>query len=187
MEHIDYNYLLVGAAVLVAVLSLWANLWAGFGRSGDDEHQRQLTKASATLGLFWIYSATIIALLALAFILIGQYKEGLCQWWRDFFHDLGFGFLIAGFIMAIINMLESAWSVYHKVSCDLTAFDPYPGFDAADVNRRLLCEIFCIVLLLLAVSVFGKMLDPWFWSGYLLILGYGYYIYRRITSRRPKI
>lgn len=188
MQEIDYTYLFAGVAVLIALLSLWANLWVSFGRSGklDDNSEIERRKASATLGLIWIYSAILISLMSVAFILMGKYWENLSQCWRDFFGELGFSFLITAFIMAIINMFESTWSAFWKGLRGITAFHSYPGFEVDRLNWCLLSRVSAIIVFLLTCSSLGVMVDHRLWWGYLLVFAFAAYTYLGLTKRRGR-
>lgn len=171
IEMIDWNYLLVGAAILIALLSLWAQLWVSFGGSGGRGKQ-----VSATLGLFWIYMAMVIAMLGLGLLLVGKYWEGSLCFDTS---ELCFGFLMTSFIMGLANIFESTVSVFLKGKRNKTAFDPL--FEQPpELNRRRLLKLAGLALSLLIVSCLGVSCNHWFWLGYVLILGFAIHEYRKL-------
>jgi hypothetical protein len=181
MRQLDYGYLLAGAAVLVALLSLWANLWISFGRNKDDADRR---KAATSLGLFWIYCATVVALLAIGLVLLGKYWEGASDCWRDMIHGLGFAFLITAYLMSLLNMFESSFSIFYKASKGLTAFDSHPDLKSTMLNTGLLTRLTVSIVLLLACSIMVVLLNHWFWILYIPIVAYLICLYRRTVKGR---
>lgn len=173
IENIDWSYLLVGGAILIALLSLWAQLWFSFGSSRGRGEQ-----VSATLGLFWIYMAIAIAMLGFGLLLVGKYWEGsLCF---DI-SELSFGFLMTAFIMGLANIFQSTVSVFSRGKRNKTAFDPL--FEhPPELNRRRLLKLVGLASSLLLVSYLGVSINHWFWSGYLLILGFAIYEYQKLMG-----
>lgn len=171
IENIDWTHLLVVSAILIAILSLWAQLWVGFG--GNKDRSRQV---SATLGLFWIYMAILIALLGLGLLLVGRYWEG------SLFFDtskLCFGFIITSFIMGLVNITQSTVSVFSKGKRNKTAFDPL--FEQVpELNKRRLLKLVGFAISLLIVSYLGVAYSHSIWLGYVPILILGIYEYRQL-------
>lgn len=163
METPDWNYLLVAAGILIAILSLWAQLWVGFG--GNKDNRDDVKLVSATLGLFWIYMAILIAMIGLALVLVGRYWEG------GFIFDTSeicFGFIMTSFIMGLANIFESTLSIFLKGRRNKTAFDP--RFEHVPELKCRLVKLVGFALSLLLVSCLGVALNHLFWLGYVAIL-----------------
>jgi len=172
IENIDWSYLLIGGAILIALLSLWAQLWVSFGSSRGRGEQ-----VSATLGLFWIYMAIAIAMLGFGFLLVGKYWEGSLPFDTS---ELSFGFLMSSFIMGLANIFQSTVSVFSKGKRNKTAFDSL--FEhPPELNRRRLLKLVGFALSLLIVSYLGVSCNHWFWSGYALILAFAIHEYRKLS------
>ena len=119
---------LTATGLLIAVLSLWAQLWAHFGTISHDACMRSRRDA-ASLGLFWIYTAIAIAVVAFGLLLTNMLSLNLS--WRDHIERIAQGFVVTALLMGLANVAESAVSVLCKVWKGGTAFDPAgkaPGF-----------------------------------------------------------
>lgn len=169
MEDINYTYLFAGLAVLITVLALWANLWVSFARSDaqDSNIEKRHKKTSATLGIFWIYTATLIALVSVAFVLMGKYWVDLPSGQQNWCSQLGFGFLMTAVIMALLNIFESALSVLFKGLRGKTAFDSLSGVESEKLWIYFTIEI-VIILMLLAFSTMGVLECHRWWWFYIL-------------------
>lgn len=174
IETLDWTQLLVVAAILIAILSLWAQLWISFGGNKD-----RIKQVSATLGLFWIYMAILIAMVGLGLLLVGRYWEGSFCFDTS---ELCFGFLMTSFIMGLVNILQSTVSVFSKGKRNKTAFDPL--FEQMpELNKRRLLKLVGFALSLLIVSYLGVAYRHWLWSGYAPILILAFYEYRQLHRR----
>lgn len=169
----DLNYLLVAAGVLIALLSLWAQLWVNFGKKD------RITQHTASIGLLWIYLSIVIAMASIGVVLIGEYWEGLTTWnisvfnkdLKTFLFDLGFGFLVTSFLMGIANMTESAVSIVYKGQHGKTAFDSIPDkAPSPSKYRKTLRTLLLIALTLLIISVFGSIWNHWVYLGYIPLI-----------------
>lgn len=167
IEMPDWTYLLVAAGILIAILSLWAQLWVGFG--GDKDKIKQV---SATLGLFWIYMAILIAMIGLGLLLMGRYWEGSFCFDTS---DLCFGFIMTAFIMGLANIFESTVSIFLKGRRNKTAFDP--RFEHVPELKCRLLKLIGFALSLLLVSCLGVALNHLFWLGYVPIVIWASYEY----------
>jgi hypothetical protein len=107
---LDVNSLLIGAAILVVILSIWALGWITIGKDGDTNR-----KSFISLRLFWIYSAIIFAMLAITLSIIKVHVEGLAEikihfldtTLKEFTIQLAFSCVITAFIMGFVNIVDS--------------------------------------------------------------------------------
>jgi len=163
MDKIDFDAFIIIAGILVTIQVIWAQFWLNQGRTTEDKRRQ----ASATVGLYWTYIAIIMAMVSLALFLMDKYWEGGLSWTV---YEWGIGFFITSFLMGMINMMESSYSLLRRVLKGKTAFD-YVGIDPAKLNLCLLLKIAGIVILpLLTVSLLGVLLTHWWFWGYMVVV-----------------
>jgi len=182
----NYNIIslfLVACAILIALLSLWAQLWVSFGKNQDNSR-----KISASYGLFWIYTAILFAMAAISIILVRQYWEGLSQQafilsrpLPQFLEELGFSFLISSFIMGLVNITQSAVSILIKALRGRTAFESLVNEDR--IRAAWLFTLAVLALITLAVAWLGIVFCKLWWLGYIVIGCVGIFVYWALHRR----
>ena len=130
MGNIDYTYFIAVAAILIALMSLWAQTGVKYGESSNDIKKRDRIRASATAGLLWIYMAIAIAVLSLCALLAGKYWEGGLDW----VFEWGFGFLSAAIVMCFISVLESTIHLFNKAMQGKTHFEYHGGINPKSIR-----------------------------------------------------
>lgn len=181
MKELDYTYLIAGAAILVTLLSLWAQSWVRLGSNVNRGELRQRKQASATIGLLWVYMATVIAILAIGLFLIGRYWEG-SEGSLDWVFEWGIGFLIVAFLMGLANMAESTLLLFLRICKGKTAFDASFGVDSSKLGKKLSIKLAVIVLSLLVVSISGVVYAHWIWWFWLPIFAFALYEYYELIQ-----
>lgn len=162
MEQIDYTYIIAVAAILIALMSLWAQSWVKYGESSSETEKRDRTRASATVGIIWIYMAIVIAVLSLCALLAGKYWEGGLDWAFEW----GFGFLITAVLMCFINILESTIHLFNKAMHGKTYFEHHGGINPK-IIKEMTIKSLIIVLITLTISLLGVIVNHWLWWLYL--------------------
>jgi len=171
------NYLLIAAAILVTILSVWAQIW--INRTSDENEGKKIT---ASLGLFWIYMAILYAMTAIAFVLVGQYWEGLSYSCKSIMTDFGFGCFITAFIMGLVNIGESTLSAFIKGWRRQVAFDSLG--DSIKLDRGWYIKLAVLALSIFIISTLGVIFYHWVYLGYIIIAGYGAFQYYRLVCRK---
>jgi len=157
-------------AVLIAVLSLWAQLWYRYADHSKTSDKPKAILVSATFGLFWIYIAILLALIALAMLI----SQALFDW--DIV-SCAQGFIITSFLMGFLNIADSTYSILIKVHKDMTAFQPLLHVESIASLKCWFCVTILFALLLLLFSVLATMLSRWWFVGDLVIILIGFLLY----------
>ena len=179
----DSSYLLASVAVLVALLSLWAQGWVNFAVAKEPYKKKSTTaeearkKASATLGLFWIYIAVFFAMVGIGLLLVEDLVGlSICT------SQIAMGCIITSFLMGLANIVESIVSTFRKVKRGKTIFDTL--FKEEEVRKRWLVCIIVIAISLFLVSLFWVSCRGWIWLGYLLIVVAAICKYCKLTREK---
>ena len=163
----------------MAVLSLWALLWVSFTRDGEGGVSK---KRTAAIGLFWIYCAITIAVVALGLLLWSEFFGCACP--NSHARRIAEGLLVASFAMGITNVFQSAISIGIKIWRGKTVFD-----------AKVECPVglyrwspVVISLLGIALSVFSVLAvyyDRLFLIGgaFLIAAVLAYFVYKMCTYR----
>jgi len=179
LETLDYNLLVAVAAILVAVLALWLRGWAGFAGERVRAQANRRIKVSSTLGTLWIYMALVIAFTSLGLLLAGKYWEG--GW--ELAAEVGFGFFITAFLMALSNVFESTVTLLRRVFQGDTIYDDPRGIDPSKYGKSLLLQIIGIACGSLLFSTLGVVCQHWWWIGLAPVWAYGLCVYIWLTRR----
>jgi hypothetical protein len=169
MDTSTISLFLVACGILIALLSLWAQLWVNFGKSNDTSKQ-----IAASYGLFWIYTAILFAMVAICLVLVRQYWEGLPQQSSilsrplpQFLEELGFSFLITSFIMGLTNITESAVSIVIKAFKGRSAFESLVTENK--ISKAWLITMAILALAILIITWLGITFCKLYWLGYILV------------------
>ena len=125
----ESGYLLTATALLIAVFSFRAQLWFSFTRvrkdecwkNDEDKKDERSRKVFGSFGLFWIYIAIAIAMIAFGFLLAGEFFGIGCP--DSHACRIAKGLVIASLWMGLAEIVESAFSVFLKAWRDKTASD----------------------------------------------------------------
>lgn len=175
------------AAILLAILSLWAKLWVDFAKKEEEDGYSK--RVFATIGIFWIYLAIFIAMLALAMSVS-----------KEFFSvDLSKaaeGLIIASFLMGLVNIAESIVSIWWKVHLDKTAFEATEDIKATGKSmiwyRCWFCFMTAFAILLATFSVISRYCSAWWLFGDIVVLlgiliaGYSQFKSRNVIRTNSK-
>lgn len=186
MDISTVSLFLVACGILIALLSLWAQLWVNFGKSNDNARQ-----IAASYGLFWIYTAILFAMAAVSLVLVKQYWEGLPQQpyilsrpLPQFIEELGFSFLVSSFIMGLANITESAVSIVIKAFKGRNAFEPLVNENK--ISKAWLITIAIIALVILIVTWLGITFCKLYWLGYIGVVVSGVVAFLLLNAgKRP--
>ena len=184
MDQSAVALFLVACGVLIALLSLWAQLWANYGKN-----QGNGRKIAASYGLFWIYTAILFAMVAVSLVLVKQYWEGLPQQTfvlgrplPQFIEELGFSFLVSSFIMGFANITESAVSIFIKAFKRKTAFESLVEEDS--ISKAWLLTLAIMALATLIFTWLGITFCKFYWLGYILVVASGVIVFFWIIRSR---
>ena len=157
-----HRNLFAASGILIAVLSLWAQLWYRYADHGRDGRDEAILR-SASLGLFWIYMAILIALLA-----FGLTALKVLFGWHSL--EIAAGFGIASFLMGLLNIGESTISLFIKVGRGKTAFGAmFEATKETVIRWRSLMAVFAAFLC--AFSMLGMVYHhAWFFGDLALIV-----------------
>lgn len=161
------NILVTVSAIIVALLSLWAQLTVRL----INEQSYPSRKKAATLSLYWIYLAIAIAMGALILWLLqtSQFKFTPYFFPKYF---VGLGFIFTPIVMICMSVLESIITMFAKGWQNKTAFDPLGRFESpwlyrwAFVGFNICAVVLLIFMILLVASGFDEI-----WLGRLVEFG----------------
>ena len=148
LDKRDIVSIMIIEHILLAVLSLWALLWVSFTRDGEGGESK---KRTAAIGLFWIYCAITIAVVALGLLLWSEFFGCACP--NSHARRIAEGLLVASFAMGITNVFQSAISIGIKIWRGKTAFDAMVEFPA---GLYMWSPVF-ISVLGIALSIFSVL------------------------------
>lgn len=172
---LDLNYLLIGAGILITVLSLWAQQWFNYGKSLPEEEND--ARFTTSLGLLWIYIAISFAIGSLGFALAGKYWGGITPAISEILHGLSLGFIIPSFLLSLSNIIESTFNIWRKFRSNKTAFQ---SLVVIPIEKRMVALrwIVGIPMGLLGASILGVMHSHlWWWISIPSLLGLMLYRY----------
>lgn len=183
MDTSTVGLFLVACGILIALLSLWAQLWMNYGKNKDNGRQ-----IAASYGLFWIYTAILFAMVAISLVLARQYWEGLPQQTyilsrplSQFMEELGFSFLVSSFIMGLVNITESAVSIFIKAFRGRNAFESL--VDENIINKAWLFTLAVLALIILVVTWLGITFCKLYWLGYIGVAVSGVIVFFLLIRR----
>jgi hypothetical protein len=133
---------------------------------------------SATLGTLWIYIAVIVAFISLALLLAKEYWEGGIK----LAEEVGLGFFITAFLMALANIFESTITLFRRVLRGGTIYDLPRGITSKEYGKPLIVKLIGIICASLLFSTLGVVFPHYWWIGLVPVWGYGIYIYVRLTK-----
>lgn len=183
------NLLLIAGGVIIALLSLWAQLWVSYG-SHEDESTILRRRINASYGLLWIYIAISYALIGVTIFIIARFWENmpleesfLSRSLKQFIDELGLSFLCTSFIMGFANIAESIVSIILKGLRQEDAFQPLT--ESTKVKRGWIITLVVLALAILTATWLGiTFCKGWFYL-YIVIAIIGIFLFG-LTNRPEK-
>ncbi|MDD5311797.1 MAG: hypothetical protein PHO26_02005 [Dehalococcoidia bacterium] len=117
------QYLVTVTAIVIAVLSLWAQLTLKY--LGIEEKNEADAKSIATITLYWIYTAIGIAILALIAFSLTYSSFKVSPYFIPMYF-IGMGLLTTPIFMIAISVLEAFTTLFLKLFNGMTAFSSGP-------------------------------------------------------------
>ena len=167
----DVSSLLIGTAILVAVLSIWALGWIVIGKNGDTNR-----KLFISLRLFWIYIAIIFAMLAITLSLIKVHVEGLAEikihfldtTLKEFTFQLAFSCFITAFIVGFVNIVESTILIAFAGWKNKGLLDFIANNSTSNKNRFIILIVCAVIIFIF--SLLAAIFSEWFVIGIFAIV-----------------
>jgi len=170
------SYVLTATGILIAVLSLWAQLWyryADYGKKADGNEPDHSIQVTTTLGIIWIYSAILLSFFSFGLLISGTFFG-----WHTL--RFGIGLTISAFIMGLINIAESTFSKLFKVTKGKTFSESLLEIGK---NQNIQAMLWVILLMLLFIallclfSILAVFFTPLWLVGDLVLILIGLTLY----------
>lgn len=166
-----WGMLFTFCAILIAILSLWAQLTVRISQNQDITKQKL-----STLSLFWIYMAILCSLVALGFLFYARVGQLLDFLPKFILYRIGLGLMLASFLMGSIHVFESVVTLAIKIKRNLNLYNSLVN----DINHQIYkCSLYCFVAsaaIICLFSILGTLFgayEPlfyWFWAGNIIAL-----------------